>query len=92
MSDLSLRTPGPRAMTGPVTSHGFPFGLTERQLECLAWVAEGKSASDIGAILGISGRTVERLLFKACGHFGVRTRIQAALKARDRGLIGAPAP
>lgn len=61
--------------------------ITRRQLECLAWVGEGKSASDIGGILGISGRTVEGHLLKICAHLGVKTRFQALLKARDLGLI-----
>ena len=37
----------------------LPLGLTARQLECLSWVERGKSAADIGTILGISARTVE---------------------------------
>lgn len=61
--------------------------VTERQLECLAWVQEGKSASDIGGILGLSSRTVEGHLLKLCGHLGVKTRVQAVLKARDLGLL-----
>lgn len=61
--------------------------LTERQLECLAWTQEGKSASDIGVILGISGRTVEGHLAKVCQHLGVRTRIQAVIKAMDLGFL-----
>ena len=61
--------------------------ITERQLQCLAWVTEGKSATDIGAILGISGRTVEGHLKKVCAHLGVRTRVQAVVRARERGLI-----
>lgn len=61
--------------------------ITERQRECLSWVQEGKSASDIGGILGISSRTVEGHLQKVCEQFGVRTRVQAVLKARDLGLI-----
>ncbi|MBI1198941.1 MAG: LuxR family transcriptional regulator [Phenylobacterium sp.] len=63
--------------------------VTERQLECLAWVQEGKSASDIAGILGLSDRTVEGHLLKLCGHLGVKTRIQAVLKARDLGLLSA---
>lgn len=79
-SALAVRQPKSRA------------GMTDRQLECLAWVAEGKSASDIGAILGISARTVEEHLMKACGHYGVRTRFQAVLRALDEGLILRPTP
>lgn len=69
-----------------------PRQVTERQLACLAWVQEGKSASDIGGILGISARTVEGHIAKACEHFGVKTRIQAVLKARDLGLLRSPTP
>lgn len=66
--------------------------ITERQLECLSWVQEGKSATDIGAILGLSGRTVEKHIIKVCGHLGVKTRIQAVVRARELGLITTNAP
>ncbi len=61
--------------------------LTDRQLECLAWVQEGKSAGDIGQIIGLSGRTVEKHIANACAALGVRTRVQAVLRARELGLI-----
>jgi DNA-binding CsgD family transcriptional regulator len=67
-------------------------GISERQLECLSWVQAGKSASDIGGILGISNRTVESHLLKVCEKFGVRTRLQAVLKARELGLLGDEQP
>ncbi|WP_374469550.1 LuxR C-terminal-related transcriptional regulator [Phenylobacterium sp.] len=71
-----------------LTDRSLPLHeITKRQLECLAWVGEGKSASDIGGILGISRRTVEGHLLKICTHLGVKTRVQALLKARDLGLI-----
>ena len=72
--------------------------ITLRQLECLAWVQEGKSATDIGQIIGLSRRTVENHLARVCDLLGVRTRIQAVLKARDLGLLntrtsgGSPTP
>lgn len=66
--------------------------ITDRQLECLAWVQEGKSASDIGVILGVSGRTVEGHLIKLCGHLGVKTRVQAVVLARQLGLISREEP
>ena len=61
--------------------------LTVRQLECLAWVQAGKSANDIGCILGVSGRTVEGHLARACEILGVRTRVQAVLRARELGIL-----
>jgi ATP/maltotriose-dependent transcriptional regulator MalT len=66
--------------------------ITERQLECLSWVQEGKSATDIGGILGLSGRTVEKHIIKICGHLRVKTRIQAVVRARELGLLTANTP
>ena len=66
----------------------IPHGLiSARQLQCLAWAQEGKSAGDIGQILGISGRTVEGHLSRACAALGVRTRVQAVVRARELGLL-----
>jgi DNA-binding CsgD family transcriptional regulator len=74
------------AMTASGPSHS-QLAITGRQLECLAWVAEGKSAIEIGMILGISGRTVEKHIAKICATFGVSRRIQAVDHARRLGLI-----
>lgn len=83
LARLTLQAPWPPRV---------PPKITARQLECLYWVQEGKSATDIGAILGISSRTVEGHLIKVCGHFEVRTRFQAVLIARDLGLLTHPRP
>ncbi len=62
--------------------------LTPRQLECLLWVEQGKSSSDIGVILGLSPETVNEHVGEACRRLNVRTRIQAVVIARARGLMG----
>lgn len=62
-------------------------GLSPRELECLAWVCQGKSSTDIGAILGLSARTVDSYLEKAASKLGVRTRIEAVAVGVRRGLI-----
>jgi LuxR family quorum-sensing system transcriptional regulator CciR len=64
--------------------------LSPRQTECLFWVQQGKSSRDIGTILGVSHRIVERHVFRACRKLGVRTRIQAVVRARSLGLIRDP--
>ena len=66
--------------------------ITDRQLQCIAWVQQGKSATDIGAILGLSARTVEKHIRNLCEHLGVKTRVQAVVRARELGLIAAGAP
>lgn len=75
--------------TAPQRAPRREAALSPRQIECLFWARHGKSAGDIGQILGISGRTVEGHLAKACDALGVRTRVQAVVRARDLGLLGA---
>lgn len=92
-----LAKSAPRSFSPRAANHGDSLSgasgrITDRQLECLAWVQEGKSATDIGGILGLSGRTVEKHIIKICGHLGVKTRVQAVVRARELGLIPGSAP
>jgi len=80
MSTLKLE------VSSPAIGRDFVV-LSRRQLECLSWAEAGKSARDTGQILGISQRTVEKHLEQACGVLGVRTRIQAVVRARQLGLL-----
>lgn len=61
--------------------------LTRRQLECLAWISQGKSSTDIGEILCISGRTVDYHVTEICQRLEVRTRVQAVAHAIQRGWL-----
>jgi LuxR family quorum-sensing system transcriptional regulator CciR len=61
--------------------------LSAREHECLVWASKGKSSSDIGAILGLSPRTVDSYLEKACAKLRVRTRVEAVAAAVRDGLI-----
>jgi len=61
--------------------------LTERQLECLGWISRGKSSTDVGAILGISGRTVDYHVAIICNRLAVRTRMQAVARAIQLGWL-----
>lgn len=54
--------------------------LSPRELECLQWAAQGKSAWDIGLLLNISRRTAAFHLDNAKTKFGVRTICQAVAK------------
>jgi LuxR family transcriptional activator of conjugal transfer of Ti plasmids len=54
--------------------------LSPRELECLEWAAEGKSAWEIGRILGISRHTVSSYLDNAKEKLGVRTIVQAVTR------------
>jgi len=61
--------------------------LSAREHECLVWTSRGKSSSDIGAILGLSPRTVDSYLEKVCSKLHVRTRVEAVAMAVRNGLI-----
>ncbi|WP_309298335.1 response regulator transcription factor [Brevundimonas intermedia] len=63
------------------------FALSPRERECLLWVCRGKSSGDIGAILGLSPRTVDSYLEKVCAKLRVRTRIEAVAVAVWAGMI-----
>lgn len=61
--------------------------LSRRETEILQWVAQGKSNSVIGAILGISAGTVDTYLRRIFDKLQVSDRTTAAIKGVSRGYI-----
>ena len=61
--------------------------LTPREREVLAWVAQGKSAWEIGEILSIGKRTVDEHTQIATRKLGAINRTQAVVKAIQIGEI-----
>ena len=57
------------------------LGLSARQAEVLAWVAEGKTNVEIAVILGTSPRTVDKHVEHIFRALGVETRTAAAARA-----------
>jgi DNA-binding response OmpR family regulator/DNA-binding CsgD family transcriptional regulator len=57
------------------------LGLTHREAEVLIWIAGGKPNRDIGEILGISPRTVNKHLEQIFTKLGVENRASAAAQA-----------
>ncbi|WP_328765968.1 DNA-binding response regulator [Devosia aurantiaca] len=57
------------------------FGLTQRESEVLLWIARGKANRDIGEILGLSPRTVNKHLEQVYAKLGVENRASAAIRA-----------
>ncbi|MEJ2854909.1 MULTISPECIES: helix-turn-helix transcriptional regulator [unclassified Saccharothrix] len=66
-----------------------PGGLTRRECEVLALVADGRSNREIGEVLFISDRTVARHITNIFHKIGVTSRTQAVRYALDRGLTAA---
>jgi DNA-binding CsgD family transcriptional regulator len=73
---------GPRAST-----RENPAGLTRRELEVLALVAEGLRNADIAARLFLSERTVATHVSAILRKLNVRSRGQAAAKAAQLDLL-----
>ncbi len=60
--------------------------LTPRETEVLSWIAKGKTDREIGDILGISPRTVNKHLEHTFTKLGVETRTAAAALANQNLL------
>lgn len=61
--------------------------LTPRELDSLRWTMEGKTAWEVGAILGIAERTAVLHINNAMHKLGCTNKHQAVLKALRLGLI-----
>ena len=61
--------------------------LTPRELESLRWTMEGKTAWELGQVLGISERTAVLHVNNAMHKLGCANKHQAVLKALRLGLI-----
>jgi len=78
-----LRDRGARVPRGPRPSTAAdPTGLTARQREVLALLAEGLSNAEIAARLTLSAKTVDHHVSAVLGKLGVQSRGQAAAVAR----------
>jgi len=82
MRELGLRVPqGPRQAT-----RANPAGLTARQLEVLALLAEGLTNAEIAERLVVSTRTAEHHVAAVLTKLGARTRREAARRATELRL------
>lgn len=61
--------------------------LTERELECLAWISEGKTSDEISTIIGISRNTVNNYITSIMRKTATRTRSEAIAVAVRNSLI-----
>jgi DNA-binding CsgD family transcriptional regulator len=81
--------PGIPSQAAGVSLMGMPpmsaTSLTPRQREILSWAAQGKSAKEIAEILGITPRTVEKLMETVLRELGAANRTHAvAIPLRNK--------
>ena len=71
-----------------LTTPQHPAGLSERELQVLRLVAEGRSNPDIARVLVLSHKTVARHLSNIFVKLDVSSRTAAAAYAHEHGLTG----
>lgn len=75
-------------VAGTSISNSFGMtGLTERELEVLRLIAKGATNREIAEALVISEGTVKNHISNILGRLNLRDRTQAAIYARDHGLL-----
>jgi len=72
--------------------HGFPVGLTPREVEVLALIATGMTNTEIAECLFISPHTVKNHVTNIYKKLKVEDRTQIALWAIACGLAGETLP
>ncbi|HSG45468.1 MAG TPA: response regulator transcription factor [Anaerolineales bacterium] len=75
------------SMVGGTSSEVLPEPLSEREIEILGLIASGSSNKEISETLFITEGTVKNHITHILGKLSVRDRTQAALKAKELGLI-----
>lgn len=80
IAELPARAGASRPGTGP-------RACSQREMEILHWVREGKSNEEVGQILGISGLTVKNHLQRIYKTLGVSNRTQAVARGITLQLL-----
>lgn len=61
--------------------------LTDREIECLYWIAEGKTSDEIAVILGISRNTINNYIASVMRKTATKTRSEAIAWAVRSNLV-----
>jgi DNA-binding CsgD family transcriptional regulator/tetratricopeptide (TPR) repeat protein len=97
LARVDLRRDGPGTTPGDdggpperPTPDGAALGLTARELEVLALVAEGRSNRQVADALFISAKTASVHVSNILAKLGVAGRVEAAAVAHRLGLLAGP--
>ena len=72
---------------GVIARHDREMDLTEREIECLYWIAEGKTSDEIAVILGISRNTINNYITSVMRKTATKTRSEAIAWAVRNSLV-----
>ena len=84
--ELDDGAPARSAASGPEVAEADPFGLTPRERQVLALIAEGATNRQIGAALYMAEKTASVHVSRILGKLGVSSRTQAAAVAHRMHL------
>ena len=65
----------------------LPEALSQREIDILRLIAQGMSNREISAALSLAEGTVKNYVTTVLQKLGARDRTQAALRARELGLL-----
>lgn len=80
--------PRPESRAGTGKANGATRYLSDRELEVLLLVAEGKTNEEIGMVLGISRKTAQHHVARCYRKLGVSNRASAVMKLAEQGMLG----
>jgi len=83
--DLEPGGPAPASTSDPAEQ---PWGLSVREREVLALVAAGRTNAEIADALFISPKTASVHVTHILQKLGVASRVEAALRASEAGIVG----
>lgn len=77
------------AFNGDLINKGIsnPYDLTERELDVLSLISEGMSNKDVAMKLYISVGTVKWHLNNLYGKMNVKSRYEAIVIAKEKGIL-----
>ena len=87
VAEFSRLSATSRTAGGPATASALADPLSNRELDVLRCLARGMSNKEIGQRLNIAEGTVKNHMSQVLGKLQALDRTQAALRARELGLI-----
>lgn len=88
LRDVGLMTAYMRSFAEATVQRGErDCDLTEREIECLYWIAEGKTSDEIAVILGISRNTINNYITSVMRKTATKTRSEAIAFAVRSNLV-----
>jgi DNA-binding CsgD family transcriptional regulator len=78
--------PWPPRRGDPLPADGVPV-LTDRDVELLRYLAEGRSTSQIAGAMSITSNTARTRIRRVQGKLAASGRRQVVAAARERGVI-----